>query len=49
MEDTLNKETVFLKRQQQYGNFKVVDFSDEELTLENIDNANKISVRKEEE
>jgi len=37
IEDTLNQETVFLGRQEKYGDFRLEDFSSEEAILEDID------------
>ncbi len=46
IEDTLNNEVIFLGKGQNYGNFRLKDFSDEKLILENIDDGSVIVIKK---
>lgn len=46
IEDTLNKETVFLGLGEKYGNLKLNYFSDEDVILENINDGNKIFIKR---
>lgn len=46
IEDTLNKETVFLGLKERLGNLRVKDFSDEEVILENAEDSSAVSIKK---
>lgn len=46
IEDTLNKETVFLGLQDKYGNLKLTYSSDEDVILENINDGSKIFIKR---
>jgi hypothetical protein len=49
IEDVLNLETVFLGQGEKIDNFILREFSNEEAVLENIDNGQKIIIKREEE
>lgn len=49
VEDVLNQETVFLAKDEKIGNFKLKDFSDEEIVLENIDNGQQAMIKRQEQ
>ena len=48
IEDTLNKETVFLGLHDQYGTFRVAAFSRDEVILESVADQSKTVIKKEE-
>ncbi|MBI5145255.1 MAG: hypothetical protein HZA27_03610, partial [Candidatus Omnitrophica bacterium] len=45
---TLNQETLFVAKDERIGNFKLKDFSDEQIILENTDSGQETAIKRQE-